>query len=103
MSNKCEWRDGKFEGCTGVRMSTMDVKTSIGCGVFSYCPYCGADIREPEKPSIDEKETLFETWWIDNVALQPPLIHPGDSDVMIAKKYCQLGFFGCYELQDSTK
>lgn len=61
MLSKCEWKDGKFEGCMNY------------CAVFgayieytsgrrhNFCSFCGADIRkpEPEKPLIVKSG---ETW-----------------------------------------
>ena len=56
------------------------------------------EITEPLK---DPEEELFEKWWNDNLASQPPLIDLSDSPQMIAKKYCRIGFLGCYyKLQD---
>jgi hypothetical protein len=65
MGNKCEWKDGKFEGCDAYNLSYamfMNSKSEvngwskhkkIGYDTYSnfhFCPFCGADIRKPEPP-----------------------------------------------------
>ena len=45
--NTCEWKDRKFDGCPGYKQIHGD-ETPEDYG-WNYCPYCGADIRKPEK------------------------------------------------------
>ena len=65
MSDKCEWKDGKFDPCEGLdnllNLGDLQIRDNILVGprgmagnvwVISYCPSCGADIRKPE-PIID--------------------------------------------------
>ncbi len=56
------------------------------------------------EPEIDLSEERFEKWWNENLSSQPPLINPNDSPQMVAKKYCRIGFLGCYhELQKQSE
>ena len=64
--NKCEWKDGKFEGCEAMqerincngwimeRVPRYNTETiTVKCSIFLFCPFCGVDIRKPEeKPLI---------------------------------------------------
>ena len=64
MPNKCEWKDGKFEGCEPMEYRMKNhgwVFTVLAKRLtmyyndngFWFCPFCGADIRKPEeKPKI---------------------------------------------------
>lgn len=65
MSNKCEWRDGKFEPCKTLD-NMMEWKESIN-GIFIptstiyFCPYCGAKLEKPESKQ-DPKDWPKEKW-----------------------------------------
>ena len=75
MSDKCEWKDGKFEGC---ELATFRLKNygwkwaNLGeykvikyrDDFYDYCPFCGADIRKPEeKPLIVKSGGTFAAHW----------------------------------------
>lgn len=48
MSVKCEWKDGKFEGCKDFSLLYAHYHEHEHFVKFSFCPFCGADIRKPE-------------------------------------------------------
>ena len=54
--NKCEWKDGKFEGCIDYKYLLDSKITKIhgrnGQEDMNFCPFCGADIREPEPEKL---------------------------------------------------
>ncbi len=62
---KCEWKDGKFEGCEGMLNKAGCIRAEIqkGQDIYYFCPFCGADIRkpEPEKPLIVKSGGTFVT------------------------------------------
>lgn len=67
MSNKCEWKDGKFIGCCTYNMmyKITDDGHSFNPTLesyheFNFCPYCGESIRKPE-PTVTIKKS-GETW-----------------------------------------
>lgn len=75
MSEKCEWKDGKFKPCVlnlpfSLKMGDM----YIGGICSNFCPLCGADIRKPEPEVIIKKSN--KTWvarynGIDYLNLRP--------------------------------
>ena len=101
VKDKCEWIDGKFVSCDDFDWNIIEYNLTSG-GKMKKCYHCKADIRKP-KSLIDKREELFENWWNDNLGSQPPLIDPCDSPSIIRKKFCQIGFFGCYDLEESEK
>ncbi len=76
--DKCEWKDGKFEGCSpmGCQLNRDgwkfnyyedDNMTAI-CAhdyVYFFCPFCGANIRKPEleKPLIVKSGGTYVAYW----------------------------------------
>ena len=69
MSNKCEWKDGKFKGCEGYNNDVAFRMRNDGwtenynndtAFLFYYCPFCGADICKPEEKPLIVKSG--ETW-----------------------------------------
>ena len=94
MNNKCEWKDGKFEGCRSMEYRMKNhgwVFTVLAKRLtmyynnngFWFCPFCGADIREPEeKPLIVKSGGTFvahfesvdylilnPNWWVAETSL----------------------------------
>ena len=64
MSDKCEWKDGKFEACGFMGSEIFENKhyellnnSTIFIGDIEayFCPFCGADIRKPEPEVIIRK------------------------------------------------
>ena len=48
MVKKCEWKNGKFKKCIE---AIENGKFLYNGKKFTYCPYCGADLRKPEQPN----------------------------------------------------
>ena len=69
--NKCEWKDGKLNRCKEadyvarrtsqyVYSHTGDVYVyGVANCVFTFCPFCGADIHKPEEPLIVKSGGTF--------------------------------------------
>jgi len=66
MGDKCEWKDGKFEGCKIGKEWDRHVVDFNGEGLAKKviaCPFCGADIRKPEPAEpliVKSGETLVK-------------------------------------------
>ncbi len=62
MGDKCEWKDGKFEGC-----EAMESRHTVWLFTqeFNFCPFCGADIRKPEpaEPLIVKSGGTWVACW----------------------------------------
>jgi hypothetical protein len=55
MKDKCEWKDGEIDRCSGYRLVFNFSEKR-----YNYCEHCGADIRKP-KPEVIIKKS-GETW-----------------------------------------
>lgn len=65
MKEKCEWSDGEFVACCQeIGLIDGDVVINAFYGYYrgsegipySFCPFCGADIRKPEPKVIIKKD-----------------------------------------------
>lgn len=54
---KCEWKDGEFIGCCGLSKYAHNSDKT-----WDFCPYCGADIKEPAKIKLK----MFGRFWDDD-------------------------------------
>ena len=59
--NKCEWKDGKFEGCEGFNGNVRCVQDYQGKWQ-TVCHSCHTDIRKPE-PKAPSHEEIMTMWW----------------------------------------
>ena len=70
----CEWKDGKFEGCEAMSCQLSkewefhyydsETMTAICANnyVYFFCPFCGADIRKPEKKVCTQTGGCLSNW-----------------------------------------
>jgi len=77
--DKCEWKDGKFTACfpLGCRLMQHGWKWSVfsdniidGINEYSFCPFCGADIRK-SKEKQDPNDWSKEKWMAFYNAVKP--------------------------------
>ena len=67
--NECEWKDGKFVGCDEMKQHFRAVVNNVvrfmvangEIGIY-FCPFCGADIRKPEKKVCTQTSGCLSNW-----------------------------------------
>ena len=62
VKDKCEWKDGKFEGCGDLKKIPLIILVKnyvlFSKIIIHFCPFCGADIRRPESLMIESEEDM---------------------------------------------
>jgi len=78
MTNKCEWKDGKFYPCDGFEPTSSHSDKSI------YCIYCDTDVKKPEP---EEKPLIVKSGqtWVAN--------YKGVDYLMLDPEYHKSGIF----------